>query len=485
MTTAEADREAPGASDAADGRGRARQGARALLADHAPFLVLLGLGALLRVVVTVAFPGALMVSDAPSYLAFLDDLTPSVARPDGYGLLLLLPLSLVADSLALVVGVQHLLGLAAATGLYAVLRRWGVGRWWAAAAAAPVLLDAMVLLLEHTALSDALFLDLVVLAVVLLGWRRRPTPGIALVAGLVMGLATITRQVGTPLVLAGVVFCLLAAAGRWRRVLTALLLAVAFVVPVGAYAAWYQSANGTFALSGIGGTSAYMRTTTFVQCDRLDLPPYAEVLCPPEPVGERRDPTDYGWYQIGVGAQSLAVPPGVDREEVLRDFARQALAEQPGDYARIVLRDAVLMFDPWRVDRFEYDTTPKWRFESYLAPRSTAWTQMGWARYAESPPEPRQPWADALVAYQRVGYVPGPVVLLSLVVALAGAVLPRAGAARPYVLLLVLVGFGLSLLPALTTEFIWRYQLPGVLLLPPAAVLAASALRRRGARPPA
>jgi len=451
---------------------------RARLADHAPFLLALGLGALVRVVVTAAFPPALMVSDAPSYLRFLGDLQPSVERPDGYGLLFLLPLSWVADDVALFVGVQHVLGLAAATALYAVLRRWGVGRWWAAAGVLPVLLDAMLLVLEHGPLSDAVFTDLVVLAVVLLGWRRRPSPGVALAAGLVMGAAVLVRQVGTPLVLAGALFCLLAASGRWRRALAALALVAGFLVPVGAYSAWYASTYGSPGLSGIGGVSAYMRTTTFVDCDRLELAPYAQVLCPPEPVGERRDPTDYGWYEIGAGVQSLVVPPGVDRAEVLRDFARQAIREQPLDYARVVLRDVALGFDPLRVDRFEYNTSFKWKFSSYVDREPTAWTEPGFAEHGGVQQQTHQPWASVLVLYEDAVYTWGPLVLLCLLVGVVGAVHPRAGAARPLVLLLVLCGFGLSVLPDLTTQFVWRYQLPAIVLLPVAAVLAGSALRR-------
>ncbi|WP_299036870.1 hypothetical protein [uncultured Pseudokineococcus sp.] len=456
---------------------------RARLVDHAPFLVALGLGALVRLVVTAAFPPAMMVSDAPSYLRFLGDLQPSLERPDGYGLLLLLPLSWVADDVALFVGVQHVLGLAAATGLYALLRRWDVGRWWAAVAVLPVLLDAMLLVLEHGPLSDAFFLDLVVLAVVLLGWRARPSPGLALAAGLVMGASVTVRQVGTPLVLAGALFCLLAAAGRWRRVLTAVALVVGFLVPVGAYATWFSGTHGTYGLSGIGGLSAYMRTTTFVECDRLELAPYAEVLCPPEPVGERRDPTDYGWYQIGVGAQSLVVPAGVDRADVLRDVARQAVREQPLDYARIVLRDVALGFDPVRVDRFEYSTAFKWKFSTYVDREPTPWTEPGFAEHGGVQQQTHQPWARVMVAYEDVVYTWGPLVLLCLVVGVFGAVHPRAGAARPLVLLLVLCGFGLSVLPDLTTQFVWRYQLPAVVLLPVAAVLAGSALRRSRAAP--
>ncbi len=455
---------------------------RARLGDHAPFLVVLGLGLLVRLVVTVAFWPAMMVSDAPSYLRFLGDLQPSLERPDGYGLLFLLPLSLVADDVALFVGVQHVLGLAAATGLYALLRRWGVGRWWAAAGVLPLLLDAMVLVLEHGPLSDAVFLDLLVLAVVLLGWRRRPSPGVALAAGLVMGCAVLVRQVGTPLVLAGALFCLLAASGRWRRLVPVALLVVGFVVPVGAYSAWFAGTYGSPGLSGIGGVSSYMRTTTFVDCDRIELAPYARVLCPPEPVGERRDPTDYGWYEIGSGVQSLVVPPGVDRQAVLQDFARQALAAQPLDYARVVLRDVALGFDPLRTDRFEYNTTFKWKFSTYVDREPTPWTEPGFADHGGVQQQTRQPWADLLVAYEKVVYTWGPVVLLSLVVGAVGALSPRAGAARPLVLLLVLVGFGLSVLPDITTQFVWRYQLPAVVLLPVAAVLAGSALRHRGPR---
>ncbi len=466
-----------------DGRSPRAARLRALAADHAPFLGALALGVLVRLVVLAAFPPAIMVSDAPSYLRFVGDTTPSVERPDGYGLLFLLPLSFLRDDVALFVGVQHVLGLAAATGLYVVLRRWGVGRWWAAVAVLPLLLDAMLLVLEHGPLSDAFFVHLLVLAMVLLGWRRRPTPGVALAAGLVMGASVLVRQVGTPLVLAGVVFCLLAGAGLRGRVLPAALLVVGFVLPVGAYAAWYHSTWGTYALSGIGGTSAYMRTTTFVDCDLLDLEPYAEVLCPPEPVGERRDPTDYGWYEIGVGATALELPPGVARDDVLRDFARQAISAQPGDYVRTVLRDVALGFDPYRVDRYEYSTAFKWQFVSYVDRTPTPWTEPGFAEHGGVQQQTHQPWADLLVAYERVVYVGGPLVLLSLVLGVVGAVHRRAGPARPYVLLLVLCGFGLSVLPDLTTQFVWRYQLPAVVLLPVAAVLGVSAVRRgrRGA----
>ncbi len=34
-----------------------------------------------------------------------------------------------------------------------------------------------------------------------------------------------------------------------------------------------------------------MRTTTFVDCSRIQLPAYERVLCPTDPLSSRRDPT--------------------------------------------------------------------------------------------------------------------------------------------------------------------------------------------------
>jgi hypothetical protein len=54
----------------------------------------------------------------------------------------------------------------------------------------------------------------------------------------------------------------------------------------------------------------------------------------------------------------------------------------------------------------------------------------------------------------------------------------RRSGMRSICLLLTVTGAGLLLVPAVTTEFIWRYQLPGLSLLPGGAALAYTALRR-------
>ena len=230
-----------------------------------------------------------MFTDGPTYLGFVDDLTPSPDRPVGYGYLLW-ALAQVTRAVAAVAVTQHLLGLLTAVAVYALLRRRGVSSRVAALACLPVLLDQMQLVLEHSVLSDALFDLLLVLAVAALAWspvprraRRRPGRSAA-------GPGVVVRVVGEPALLAAALFCLVCA-GSWRvRVARVALLAVAALVPVAAYAGVHDRANGSFAVTQASGRALYMRTTTFVDCTRVALPDYERTLCPREPLGHRLEP---------------------------------------------------------------------------------------------------------------------------------------------------------------------------------------------------
>src|SRR4051794_37064480 len=259
-----------------------------------PFVVALAVGLALRVVVQLSFPPAFVFSDGPTYLGFVDDLAPSRDRPVGYGVLLW-GLGQVDRGVDVIAVLQHLLGLATAIVVYVVLRRWGVSTWIATLATLPLLLDEMELVVEHSVLSDVLFDLLVVLAVACLAWWRTPRPWTTAVAGLLLGTAVVVRLVGEPAVLGAVVFLLLVA-GTWRsRLLHAGVVVLAFALPVTAYAGWYHHEHGRWALTESSGRALYMRTTPFVECDRFTVPSYERPLCPPEPVGSRKEPTWYGW----------------------------------------------------------------------------------------------------------------------------------------------------------------------------------------------
>jgi hypothetical protein len=445
-----------------------------------PFLAALGLGALVRVAVAVAFPPAFLMSDAPTYLDYSDDLRPSPDRPVGYSIFLR-GLSELSRSLVLVTSVQLLLGLLTAVAAYVVLRRWGVSPWPATLATVPLLFDAMQLLLEHAALSDVLFGSLLVAGVAALAWTRTPRVATTVLGGLLLGLATLVRIVGEPTVVLAALFLLLVAT-TWRaRVLHALLVSLAFALPLLGYATWYHQENGAWAITQAGGRALYMRTTTFVDCAKVDLPSYEQVLCPKEPVGQRQDPTWYGWHSRET-VPALVLPPGVTRDQALRDFAVRAIKAQPGAYARIVLRDFALGFRSWdRQDHDEYSTSVKWTFDNYVGYEPTpGWTQPAFAAHGGVQPVTREPIARMLGFYGRHVYVVGPLALAIFALAVAGLVVRRREerSVRPLALLTLGMALMLVAIPDATAEFVWRYQLPLLTLLPMSAALGWTRLRQ-------
>jgi hypothetical protein len=450
---------------------------RQLSVAHRPFLIALGLAATLRVVVSLAFSPGLVYSDGPIYLSFLKSFVPYPDRPDGYSLALLYPLSVVTGGRVILAAtvVQHLLGLTTACVLYLLLRRWGVARRPATLATLPVLFDSLQLILEQSIFSDVLFVLLVMLVVALLGWRRRPTAPLALTAGLLLGAAVTVRVVGEPLVAITVAFCLVVGHGWRGRLLPAVALLAGFAVPVGAYATFYHHDHGSYALSQFGGKSLWLRSTSFVDCSTLSVPQYQRVLCPRQPLGHRRDPTYYGWHDP-YSEPRLRPPPGTTRNSAEGSFGIAAIRAQPIDYALVALRDFALNFDVVRIDRFGYDTAYKWHFSHYVSGwTETGWQQRSYERYGGEQMVVREPWAYFLAGYSWVGYLPGPLLLVCLILGLVGGIGRRRASdpwARSMCLLLTLSGVVLLLVPDLTAEFIWRYQLPALVLLPAGAALA-------------
>ncbi|GAB3908595.1 hypothetical protein GCM10027612_83140 [Microbispora bryophytorum subsp. camponoti] len=108
----------------AGGRGRPL----ALLRRHRVFAVTLGVAFVLRIVTMLGFGPAMWFNDSYDYVSVALRPRPHPIRPDGYSfwLLLLKPF----HSFSLVVLTQHLMGLAAAFLIYALLtRRFGMPGW--------------------------------------------------------------------------------------------------------------------------------------------------------------------------------------------------------------------------------------------------------------------------------------------------------------------------------------------------------------------
>lgn len=443
--------------------------------DHRVFLGLLAVGAVVRGLVVYAFPPGFVFSDGPVYLQLVDHVRPLDERVVGYGLFLH-ALAWVGRGVWLIVVVQHLVGLLTAVAAYVLLLRRGVSRPVAALATVPVLFDGMQLVLEHSVLSDVLFDLLLLLGIVVLAWPERPRPAWTVAGGLLLGASVCVRVVGQPLVVAAVVFVLLACV-TWRgRLLHGVLVVAAFLVPLAGYATWYHATYDDYALSDSGGRALYMRTTAWVDCTRFTVPAYEQTLCPDEPVGSRLEPTEYGWHSPDPSA-GVTPPAGMSANQVMGDFARRAIRAQPADYARTALRDVAMNFSAPRVDRYEYATAEKWSFARYPDLEATGYTRPAYAAHGGTQPYDRAPVSGWLVTYGNVVYLWGPLLLALVVLSAVGLVRGRGGS-RPLLALLLLGGVGLMIAPDLTAEFVWRYQLPAIVLVPIAAALSWSRLRR-------
>ena len=179
------------------------------------FWLLLAGGLVLRGIAQIAYEPALLFIDSKKYI-FGTDFNNTIwgsFDPLGYSLLILRPILLAGRSLAYAALVQHVLGMAMAGALYALMLRRGVYRWLAALAVAPVLFDAYQLNAEQTIMPDVLFETLLVAGIVLLLWQPRPGLFLVILGGLALGASAPVRQVGEALIAPALIYVVFAAHG--------------------------------------------------------------------------------------------------------------------------------------------------------------------------------------------------------------------------------------------------------------------------------
>jgi Predicted membrane protein (DUF2339) len=478
-----------------------------------------------RIVVVLGYPPIFWFSDSYNYL--LDSVThaPDPARPNGYPFFLSLVLPLHGDyGVGLL---QAAMGVVIGVAIYALLRHRGLPWWGAALPALPVLFDAYELHLEHMITADPLFIFLVTIAVVMLCWSDRPSVLTMAVAGLLIGYATLVRSVGEPL-LAVVVVAMLARRVGWRRLGA---LALAGVVPIGLYMAWFHQSTGKYALTE-SSVFLYSRVSTFAQCSKMtNLPPILAYLCDPTKLEYRPPAGEYVWadnelypyrsvgtplYRALGSDTSLRFTPEVSGQT--GQFAKIAIEDQPMAYARAVIDDTLHTFgwnrqpDPFDysgngpsfqfVSAYEMNLQIPWYATPYHVP-GDPYTQLATIsqRAKDSPtwcnakcqvgdPEAAQivaaereyagqgrglgfttevqPWSHLLETYQRYVYLRGTLLGLIVLIGAAG-VLARWRHWGGLGLLPWLVGALLIVLPPMTAGFSYRY----VLAAAPVACLAA------------
>ena len=445
---------------------------------HALFLVIVGIGIVLRILAQVAYLPALFYNDSYRYL-FNTSLDPTGIWPIGYPALLR-PL-LWLNNLAVIPLLQHLLALALGVVLYVLMVRWSVPRWLAALATVPVLLDAYQLHGEQQIMPETFFQVLVVGALVLLVWRARPSLRAAAAAGFLLGVAVAVRMVGQALIVPAAVGILVGVPG-WRSALKRVgVLAIAFLVPLAAYAGWYHHVGGEYRLSPDWLTTRmlYARVARFVDCDQLDVPPSEQGLCPTAAQQRTMVTDDFNWGATSP-LNTFKPPPGADRYALVADFVERAIRAQPLDYAAAVGRDLAKSF-AWTKTTFRFDQpVERWRFDT-TQPDFPPGPQATVDRFGGPGPSINTSLARLLRGYQlSVGYVPPTFLGIALLAGIAGAVEAwrRGDRARAgLVLHFALAGVVLIVLPA-NYQFSWRYQVPTFPLLPVAGAVGGTVLAR-------
>ena len=452
----------------------------ALAGAHRWFTGLLAAGLALRIVTFFAYRPALIYFDSTRYLDRMRDLEPGLVRPAGYPAFLnVLPLDW---ELAVVPAVQHLFGLLMAVLIYSVLVRLGVRQTWSALATAPLLLDGYQLNIEQYILSEALVEMLLVSACVLVLWRRPPHPAAAALAGALMAAALLTRS-SAILAIGPALLCLVFLRVRWRVVAAC---AAAFLLPVFAYASWFKSENGFYGVNGYGGQFLYARVAPFADCGEFDVPEQQRVLCETTPPDERPAIDVYMWDNAVSPLYDLEIKEGQRRPAVAGSFARRVILHQPLDYAEAVLSDFFYGFSPTHSRRQRDPPVSRWQFQRDFPVFREEETAEILRADGYDHGIADGTLAPFLRTYQRFVFTYGPLLAICLLLGLAasaGLGRARESGLRSATFLFTFVALSVYTLSLAAGEFTWRYQLPLVVLLPPAGALGLAALTGRTARP--
>jgi hypothetical protein len=468
---------------------------RALLS----FGAVLAVGALLRVVFLYGWRPALMgFPDSSVYLTDVAlDPFANASRPAGYGRFLAAVHALSAH-LAMVSVVQHALGLATAVVLWVAMRRLGASAWIALVPAAAVALGGAQLFLEHAVMSETAFTFCVVVGLAATVEAARTdrvaaTVAWSALAALALAAASTLRLPALFLLPVFAAWILLSR-GRPRRgqlAATVAFAAVALASVLG-FMAWYDHGTGHFAFTRTGFYNSYARVATFADCSKFTPPTGTEKLCPRVPLEQRKG---HEWW-IFSGESPLVVnygvsfggnPPPQAAGEVSR-FVRASILGQPGAYLAQVGRDAWRVIDPGSASTVGQGNDSAGYGEQEMI---DAFNDANWqgnalfiagarsGNYYKPPPGITDHGLIGFFrGYERVVRFTGPLMVLTLLLALGAPWLAPRTLRRPALLLLV-TGLVLLITPILSTMYDARYVVPSLPALVGAAALGGAGVAAR------
>ena len=463
----------------------------ALWRGHRLFIIVVVVSLLPRILAALSFRPALLTADSFLYMQNAVNGKLGTIRPSGYSFFLSIFQGL-PHTLLVVTTIQHLMGVAIAVIVYALLRHWGLPGWGATLAALPTLFDVREIALESYILPDTLFCLVIIIAVAMLMTRRTPLTWQCVVAGLMLAYASVLRGNGIPLVVVVAAFLLVRKVG-WKAFVAA---SVAFVVPLLGYVLAFHSEYGKFNVTSSDGLFLWSRTTSFANCAIIKPPADLRPLCPSAEKSihvppaqswsishllNAPTPSDYLWASDVWWRHDAK--PGINsyNSKLGERFAIDAIKAQPLGYLRVVGRDVLLTFvGTDRPQGSAYMTfTPQPRI-AHLP----SYYQRDIKAYAGTTANTHAVYPEAffLFLYQQPVIFPGLVFLAIVLAGLVGVLKRwrRWGGIQglPWALAAVSI-----LSPALLTQSLYRYVIVAIPLACLAAALNFAQIPGRRAKP--
>ena len=455
-------------------------------------LILLLAGALLRALFMLAWQPAFMGwPDAKSYIDVSQgELFGNVLRPAGYPLILR-GLYEIAESIALVVIFNHLLGLATAVLLYLAVARAGGPRWLGLIPAGFVALGGDQMFLEHSPLSETAFTFLVALSVYAAA-RTIDKPSVVwpAVAGVAIACSASVRVVGLAVLPVLLLWFLIASRGTLRRrFATTAIAAVGAGAILGSYLIAEYQQVGDVGMSRNGGFHLYGRVAPFADCSKFTPPPGTEPLCETTSRSERPIVDAYVfnyWYSPGVrwfNSPFFATPEASD---AVGSWAVAAIKAQPVDYLEEVGAGMLRYVAPENEWLHGYGGGPG--YEALIS-RNILFNPVfqghaldslreyyGWT----SPNYGKRPeLLEGLRNWERVTRVQGPLFVLLAILSALGPLLGAGRRAGSAALLFTLVAWTILTVPVATLEFSSRTAVPGFGFLAAAGAVGGLVVVRR------
>jgi hypothetical protein len=455
---------------------------------------ILAAGLALRVWFTLVWSPALTgYSDTGIYFTgALRSLWSDPIRTVGYSMFLRV-LHAIWPHLILVVIVQHGLGLLAAVLVFATVSRCGGPRWLGLAPAAMVALGGDELFMEHAALSDSLFIFLLI-AGLYCALRASPRPARwgaaqatrgsarwAALAGLCVGLDVWDRGAGV--VMAAIIpLWLLFGAGRpTRRTLAvgALALAVS-IATVGAYVGWRKAASDMPGLlTSNNAYNFYARAAPWADCSRFTPPPGTRALCDPTPPSRRVPAGEYYIYSPLSPAYKLFGPAYLVSKNpramaMLTEWTEAAILGEPLEYLHAVWLDTVRLFEPNARSYGDNsaDELIRYMLYSYFHTGKNEFVEYWQERLYPHDPPPHHGDIGPLKRWEVLTRIDGAWMGLLLTLCLAGPWLLRRRA-RSGVALFGATALAMLFFPILVKGYDYRFTIPAFAPLVAAGTLSA------------